>query len=339
MLPGKTHLDASLRRTTDEASVAFVEERLQGQLRAMRCYRKDTIQAALDTCRGFHATPLPDGQHDGDTLPLNGLEFTWELRRKTWKFEGSFYAIEVMTTCCREDVESWLQAFSTAETQCEILHHGKRMEHLLGVTPDTNDRVADANTKNGEITWYILNNSSRLFAAALADATKAGPSPIQIPRMIHHEATHCYEPEMKDWLDALTLTVIDVDLPQIAQTLNPAYLPSCIDSWEEECDQLGKMKLRPEAKKLAKQQLDESLAAEFLVEAFVHVVIDRKPWTKEIWPAMDTSVGDMLKRELAQHATAQQAHQPHKRGMVRVMYAPKTILVSEEEQTDVSVSI
>jgi len=343
-----TYLNAALRRTSDEASAVFIEDKplIKGHastLRAIRCYQKDTVQAALDTCQGFKATTLPEGQNDGDSLPLLGIDFYWNLRRKTWKFDGQFYSIEIMTSCCREDAEAWLQAFKSAEAQSPTLHHGKqRIEHLLGVTPDAKDRVADSNTDNGEITWYLLSESSRLFATSLADATAASPTPILVPRMIHHEAAHCYEPSMRDWLHALTPTVTKVNpanLDKLAHALNPAYLPSRIEAWKDDCTALAPK--NPPDKGKRKKILNESLAAEFLVEAFLHVVIEHKPWPKGLWPVMDAFIKDMPKRTLDNQPSLHpsKAHQPRKLNTIRVMHAPKTILVNEEEPTDVSVSI
>jgi hypothetical protein len=333
------YLDANFRRTARAEDAVFVETRDE-HVRSMRLYERDTIEASLATCEGHPSTPIPDGQMDREKMILGKLEFTWELHRRTWKFDGEFYSIEIMTNCCREDAESWLDAFFAAEKQSVALHHGKKVAHLVGIIPDKMDRVADANDRTMSVGWYNLADTSRLFAVALTDATKESEHPIELTRMIHHEVAHCYEPAMRDWLGILTIDVAGADLDAVAQKVNPMYLPSRITDWKAEGEQIAKRNCSEREKRELRKQSDESLAAEFLVESYVHAAIEKKPWQTGLWPTLDAVVGDMQRRVLSDHLDETMAHQPLPSKPPRVMYAPKTILVKDtgpERQVPVSI--
>ncbi len=315
-----TYLNSDLRRTSFAEEAMFVETDY-GHTRATRSYEKNTVEAAKATCRGRKFHPVGNGEID-ETMVLGEFVFTWTPGR-VWEFAGKFYRIALEPTCSREDAKVWLKAFLAAEKESSVMHKGNKISHVLGMTPDKNQYVASA--RDNLIVWYNLEGEDRLYAAALVDATKGKVNPIVLPRMIHHEVAHTYESKMRDWLSALTPTIATMDLQPLAQELNSRYLPSRIEAWSKDCARLAKRKMTPKAREREKELSDESLAAEFLVETYVHLVIEKKPWKAGLWPCMDAVVDQMKTRVLIPSGEAQEAHQPLASMPTRIMIAPETL--------------
>jgi len=305
-------LNSNLRRTSLEEEKTFVEE-CCGDERAIRCYRVETIRAAIASSAGRSFATLGNGDHN-DKIEIENLPFTWSIGDAAWVFTGPFYEIQLKSTCSRDDAHLWLKSFFHAERQASTLH-SQKLTHIVGMPQVSNRAIASA--RGSRISWFNIANQDRLLAAALADTTKDSPHPIAITRMIHHEVAHTFEPMMKDWLQTLATDVPHANLNLIAQDLNPQYLPDRIEAWAE------KRLNNP----LKTGTLDEELAAEFLVEAYAQLIMEKRPWTPGLWPTLDSLSEPMKTRLLTPLPSAKTAHIPLEIPE-RIMHVPKTIIVS-----------
>ena len=190
IMNGKTilhYLNTNFRRTAQEADGIFAEA-LEGPERVLRCCSEEMIETAKAACLRQETTPIKEGREDREKMFLSGLEFTWLESERIWSFRGEFYSIEVMTTCCQEDVTAWLEAFFVAESEGGglLLDSGARLIHILGVTFNDSLCVAISTVHEAKIEWSNLAGENRLCAAALIHATKDSAHPLQLRRLIHH---------------------------------------------------------------------------------------------------------------------------------------------------------
>ncbi len=316
-------LDANLRRTAFAEDAVFVETNY-GETRAIRSYEKNTVKAAKETCHGRKFPLVGEGAVD-QKMVLGPFVFTWSPE-EVWKFSGKHYSISLKPSCSRDDAREWLKAFVAAEKQSSAMHQGNQVSHILGMPAGKDGNVAGARGKI--VVWYNLRGEDRLFSAALVEASKRSDQPISLTRMIHHEVAHTYESQMRDWLGALSPTIATMDLQPLAQELNPSYLPSRIESWQRDCALLEKSRVTPQEKQKLKDSYDEARAAEFLVEAYAHLVMEKKPWKAGLWPCIDLVAGQMKTRLLRPNDDSESAHQPLPSTPTRIMIAPKTLTFS-----------
>jgi hypothetical protein len=249
---------------------------------------------------------------EGNTRQVAHLTFTFHNGQ--WEAETSHLEIHILPETPEPDVEQWLHA--TLDLPDAAYHHspsrqsGKTL-HILGKQPYQNRNiVALADPEHDSVTWH-LHPAGRLFATAIAEASRNYEKPVSLNRIILHETTHLHEPEMKDWLNTITHDIKDLvpirhketsdSIAKFCFELNGDLLVPRIQTWKKQHDLINDAERKHTLKKDDANQMrhyaNESMAAEILVETYLSTIWftnDPKPKTK--WHTVDKIASEMKNR-------------------------------------------
>jgi len=302
--------DDRMRRTSSR-DCAFFAENSDGT-RAIRCIRIETLRAFGAFYAGQTAGEL--GSRDlGDHIEIEGMEFAYTPGPNAWYHQGDGYSNTLLETCAPSCAAQWLRVFKEASTRAPGFIGGVDAHHFVGARQAGAAQYVALARKN-TITWFNHSNGF-LLATGLAEATKGGEHEISAERFIHNETCYLYESSMLGWLQSLTEDINrafeEGSLLPVAEELNFDYLPERIKHWRND-----------RASSKAREQ-DEDMAAEFLVEAYAHTLIESKELPSGVWTCLDSVVSDM-------HQVQLRRPPPSDSHPMRVMPLPEFIDVPQE---------
>lgn len=314
-MKSERHLDEELKPTVLEERKTFVDSAAPGNsaaLRAdrfLRCYGTTMRRTVAKRYSEDAAKPpvrLGVGV-EGERKTLVKVSINWDTDRSVWVYRGPCHTAYLDRDVAEEDAAYWLGHLRTVEREIPLFSEGKpahgtpevRVVHYVGSRTDK-EHVASAKKDTREISWFFHPDAAgRLYSVGICRVTSDIPDKrrrVKLRRMFLHELAHLLEaePRVEEWLLALT-----DDLPkaaeagrldELAQDMNPQYLPFAVQDFQHAKDP---------------GRNAGELAAEFLPEAYAGLVWESPPrrWKPGLWPALDALADEMKSKVLLQPAT------------------------------------
>jgi len=298
------------------------EETTRPRLRCMRVWhqeRKEKIREFLEDSDSKQIG-VPEL---GETLTLREKTFRFDAALKMWHTGDARISIFILPDCEMRDAETWLKSFDTALKKNPVLQKTLDPIFILGGISEDPECLAQADPDTGIVEFFNHPTSFRLFATLVAKATEGSLSPVCTERMIHHECAHLIENKMLGEIQDLSYDIRhnqpEEAMRAMAAQINPEYLIDLIETWaEKKCD----------------PHICEALAYDFLVEAYTELAVEKKPWKRDLWAALNA-----IKRNLtALDVRFQFFGEPCKRiaehnqrgnRRLRITRAPKSLYISD----------